>query len=92
MKTTVDFPDELLKAIKLRALEEGKKLNEMMRELLLRGLRTEEPRFEKARLRIDEQTGLPVIVGGKTPKSELTPAQLSEILIEQEASYNLPPR
>lgn len=92
MKTTVELPDDLMKAIKLRALEEGKKLNEIMRELLSRGLKNDEPKLSKARIGVDKQTGLPVILGGKTPKNELTPAQISEILLEQEASYHIPSR
>lgn len=91
MKTTVEIPDELMKAIKLRALEEGKKLNEIMRELLSSGLQNKEPKLSKPRIGVDER-GFPVILGGKTPKKELTPADISEILIEQEASYQIYPR
>ena len=38
MKTTLDLPDDLVKEIKLRALNEGKKLKDAMAELLRRGL------------------------------------------------------
>ncbi len=92
MKTTVELPDDLMKAIKLRALDEGKKLNEIMRDLLLNGLKNNEPKGSSARIGIDELTGLPVILCSKKPKKDLTPAQLSEILIEQEASYHLSSR
>ena len=92
MKTTVEIPDELMKAIKLRAIQEGKKLNEIMPELLTRGLKDNEPKLSKARIGLDKRTGLPVIFCKKAPKGDLTPAQLSEILLEQEASYHLPRR
>ena len=92
MKTTVEIPDDLMKAIKLRAIEEGKKLNEIMPELLLNGLKNKAPKLAKARIGVDEKTGLPIILCSKTPKVDLTPAQISEILLEQEASYHLPPR
>ena len=91
MKTTVEIPNELMKAIKLRALQEGKKLTEIMRELLVKGL-TLKPKRQKLRICTDDVTGFPVLRGGKTPTKELTPEQLSEILNEQEASYYIPSR
>jgi hypothetical protein len=38
MKTTLELPDELVKAIKLHALEEGKKLKDAVADLLRAGL------------------------------------------------------
>ncbi len=38
MKMTLDLPDELFQAIEARALEEGLSFNEMVIELLYRGL------------------------------------------------------
>jgi hypothetical protein len=38
MKTTVELPDDLLRRIKLRALQEHKKLKQSIAELLERGL------------------------------------------------------
>jgi plasmid stability protein len=38
MKTTLDLPDDLVKEIKLRAVNEGKKLKDAMAELLRKGL------------------------------------------------------
>ena len=88
----MDLPDDLMRAIKMRALQEGKKLNEIMPELLTNGLKSSESKLTKARLGIDDKTGLLVILSGKAPNGDLTPAQLSEILVEQEASYHIPPR
>src|SRR5258708_7212700 len=39
MKTTVDLPAELIKEIKLLAVDEGKKLKDVLAELLRQGLR-----------------------------------------------------
>jgi hypothetical protein len=36
MKTTLDLPDDLVKEVKLHALHEGKKLKDMIAELLCR--------------------------------------------------------
>ena len=38
MKTTVDLPDELIKEIKLLAVDEGRKLKDVVAELLRQGL------------------------------------------------------
>ena len=53
MKTTVEIPDDLMKAIKLRAVDEGKKLNEIMRDLLMIGLTGASIKAEKLRIVID---------------------------------------
>ncbi len=92
MKTTVEIPDDLMKAIKIRAVEEGKKLNQVMRELLTSGLKTKQPKLPKVRIGVDKLNGLPVILSSKAKNGDLTPAQLSDILNEQEASYHIPSR
>src|SRR5882724_7863117 len=38
MKTTLELPDELVKEIKLRAVHEGKKLKDVVADLLRKGL------------------------------------------------------
>jgi hypothetical protein len=43
MKTTLDLPDALVKEIKLRAVHDGKKLKDIVAELLRRGLANESP-------------------------------------------------
>lgn len=37
MKTTVELPDKLVREIKLRAVEDGRKLNDVLAELITRG-------------------------------------------------------
>jgi hypothetical protein len=51
MKTTLDLPDELVREIKLRAVHEGRKLKEVVADLLRAGLspvRTSSRRGETA--------------------------------------------
>ena len=68
MKTTIDLPDDLVKAVKLRAVNEGRKLREEMADLLRLGLAA--ARFPAAprkslnspRVKTDVKSGLPVIV------------------------------
>jgi hypothetical protein len=38
MKTTLDLPDDLARAVKLRAVEENRKLKDVIADLLRRGL------------------------------------------------------
>lgn len=88
----MDLPDDLMRAIKLRALQEGKKLNEIMPELLQNGLSADigaTPPLQAARIEIDKDTGFPVIRGGTTPSKSMTPAELSDILLAQEVEAYL---
>lgn len=39
MRTTMDLPDSVMRAVKIRAAEEGRKLKDVMEELIRRGLR-----------------------------------------------------
>jgi len=84
MKTTLDLPDELMRAVKIRAIEENRKLKDMFAELLRKGLA--EPHAETPPIR--HRVKLPLIKGGHPakPGEELTPEQIHEILMEQEVS------
>ena len=87
----MDLPDDLMRAIKLRALQEGKKLNEILPELLQSGLSTDMGATPPlaARIEIDKDTGFPVILGGTTPTKSMTPTELSDILLAQEVEAYL---
>jgi plasmid stability protein len=65
MKTTLDLPDDLVRAVKLRALRQGRKLKEAVAELLRQGLASS-PAAPTPRPTIstDAETGLPTIQGG----------------------------
>ena len=83
MKTTLDLPDDLVRAMKMRAIREGKKLKYLAAELLRRGLN--EP-VEAGGERVMKTVALPLVecrhladAGG-----EATPERLAEILLEQE--------
>jgi hypothetical protein len=91
MKTTLDLPDKLVKQVKLRALRDGKKLKEMVADLLRKGLAVEEEKLEPAVVKRDKLTGLPVIVNGHPapPGQELTPDRIRDILHDQEVEWFL---
>ncbi|MGH9072077.1 MAG: antitoxin [Acidimicrobiales bacterium] len=38
MKTTVELPDELMRSVKIRAVNEGRRLKDVMADVIRRGL------------------------------------------------------
>jgi len=82
MKTTLELPSELMKAIKLRAVEEDRTLTELITELLRKGMTSDaaEPRVIRHRVQ------LPLLYGAHAPASEeeLSPERMAEILLAQE--------
>lgn len=93
MKTTIDIPDPLMRDVKLRAVHEGKKLKEIVADLLRKGL--DSPVHDlgerESCVTFDAELTLPVIRchHPAAPSSRLTPNRLSNILIEQEATWNV---
>lgn len=82
MKTTVELPDDLIRAIKIRAVSEGRKLKDLIPELLRRGLESEDTPQEAGR-----RVQFPLIhtAHRASPEEELTPGRVAEILLDQEA-------
>jgi hypothetical protein len=64
MKTTFDLPPDLVRAVKLRAVHEGRKLKDVAADLLKRGLAGPEspakPQPAKPKIEI-QANGLPVV-------------------------------
>jgi hypothetical protein len=89
MKTTLDLPEALVKQVKLRALQEGRKLKDAVADLLRKGLavgaEAEAPVIIK-----DKKTGLPLIVCKKaaSPPEQLTPERVADILLAQEVEWH----
>ena len=84
MKTTLDLPDDLIRAIKIRAAQEDKKLKDYVTEILRRGLATED------KPAVPHRVQLPFIHGRPArPGEEMTPERLAEILIDQEARWHM---
>jgi plasmid stability protein len=64
MKTTIDLPDDLVRAIKLRALRDGRKLKEAVAELLRQALLSSAATpIRRPTISTDAETGLPRIQG-----------------------------
>jgi plasmid stability protein len=84
MKTTLDLPDDLMRAIKIRAAREDRKLKDVVAELLRKGMEDERP-APRARHRVK----LPLIntKHPAKPEEELTPERVAEILLQQEVDW-----
>src|SRR5437016_854738 len=92
MKTTLDLPDSLVKKIKLRAVQDGRKLKDTVADLLRKGLavaKSAEQAVAPAVIVKDKRTGLPVIQcrHPAPPGCELTPERVAEILLSQEIEW-----
>jgi plasmid stability protein len=83
MKTTVELPDDLMRAVKIRAVEEDRKLKDMIADLLRRGLAQETGPSPAVRHRVS----LPLVycADAARPEEEMTPERVAEVLLEEEA-------
>lgn len=83
MKTTLDLPDDLMRALKMRAVEERRTLKDLIADLLRRGLAQEPDAPPTIRLRVQ----LPLIqcAHEARPGEEMTPERVAEVLLEEEA-------
>jgi plasmid stability protein len=62
MKTTLDLPDDLVRAVNVRALQDGRKLKDAFADLLRQGLAaTRLAPSKPPKMSTDPKTGLPLI-------------------------------
>lgn len=87
MKTTLKLPDDLMRAVKIRAAQEDRKLQDLIAELIRRGLaqKSDTPGSHQRRVK------LPLIqcARGAELDQEMSPERVSEILLEDEARDSL---
>ena len=83
MKTTVELPDELMRTVKVQAAKAGRKLKDVMAELIRAGL-SREPVGVGATHR---QVRLPLVNCAREarPGQEMTPDGVAEVLAQEEA-------
>jgi hypothetical protein len=83
VKTTVDLPADLVRAIKIRAIEENRKLKEMIAELLRRGLGEAPVEQGAARRRVT----LPLVQTAHPakPDEEMTPERVAAVLLDEDS-------
>jgi plasmid stability protein len=83
MKTTLDLPDDLMREVKIRAVQENRKLKDEIADLLRRGL---------SRKPVDpcvagQRVHLPLVECSHEarPAEEMTPDRVADILLEEES-------
>lgn len=83
MKTTLELPDELMRTVKIRAVEENRRLKDVVADLLRRGLVQEQDEPPLLRRRVP----LPLVqcAHPARPHEEMTPDRVAQALTEQEA-------
>jgi plasmid stability protein len=79
---TIELPDDLVRAVKLRAVREDRKLKDMVAELLRRGLAADTDLAAAPGHRVP----LPLIRGGHPAAAgeELTPERVADILLQDD--------
>ena len=82
MKTTLDLPDDLMRQVKIRAVEENRKLKDTIAALLRRGLAQ-----ESGAPTVRKRVKLPLVQCAHEagPGQEMTPERVAEVLLEEVA-------
>lgn len=82
VKTTIELPDELVRRVKIRAVQEDRRLKDMVAVLLARGLEQPSPAGPASRVR------LPLVhtAGAARPEEELTADRVATILLDADVS------
>jgi plasmid stability protein len=83
LKTTLDLPDELMRAAKIRAANEGRRLKDVVADLLRRGLAAE----PNAAGRAQRKVRLPLVECAHDARreQEMTPNRVAEVLAREDA-------
>jgi plasmid stability protein len=87
MKTTLDLPDDLVRAMKILAVQENRSLKDTLAELLRRGLAQE----GGVTAPIRAQLPLVVCAHAAHPDKEMTPERVAAVLLEEEAAAHRDP-
>jgi hypothetical protein len=87
VKTTLDIPDDLLRTMKMRAVQEGRKFKDVAAEIFRRGLA--QPKLA-ANSGSRQRVKLPLIQCRHPAASNatLTPDQVAEVLLKQDVEWS----
>ena len=91
MKTTLELPDDLVREVKLRALDENRRFKDVVAELMRKGLNADHAPSQpapKTQVRKHRLTGLPVVECRSAAKRDITPQRAAQILLDQEVSWH----
>jgi hypothetical protein len=83
-KTTLDLPDEVMRAVRLRAVDQNRRLKDVIADLLRRGLAADpgDPGGAPRRVR------LPLVhcAHPAAPAEEMTPERVAQVLLAEETT------
>ena len=81
MKTTLDLPDDLMRDVKIRAVNENRKLKDMIALLLRRGMHQPPSAKDEGR-----RVQLPLVqcAHRARPEAEMTPERVADVLLRQD--------
>jgi plasmid stability protein len=88
MKTTPELPDDLVRAVKIRAVEENRRLKDTVADLLRHGLT--QKRGVPATARKGLKLPLIECAHEAQPGEKMTPEWVAEVLLEEEAGVHAP--
>jgi plasmid stability protein len=83
MKTTLELPEDLIRALKIRAVNEGRRLKDVVADVIAIGL----DRAPAEHGATGERVRLPLVecAHGASPDEEMTPERVAAILVQEEA-------
>jgi hypothetical protein len=84
MRTTIDIPDELFREAKMRAIQDGLKLKELLRRYVEQGLMMEATTHTPAPKRIRSELPVIHIVSGQT-LPDLANAEINQLMDEEDS-------
>lgn len=89
MKTTLDLPDDVMRAVKIRAVEENRRLKDIIADLLRRGLAAGSGGPAPVRRRVK----LPLVECAHEagPGEAMTPERVADALLQEEAARHRDP-
>ena len=87
MKTTLDLPDDLLRTMKMRAVQEGRKFKDVAAEVFRLGLSQPKPVADPT---VRQRVQLPLVHcrHQAAPTAALTPERAAEVLLKQEVEWS----
>lgn len=92
MKTTLDLPDDVMRAVKIRAVEENRRLKDTIADLLRRGLAggLGGPRGP---VPVRRRVKLPLVECAHEALAgeEMTPERVADALLQEEAAWHRDP-
>ncbi|MGH3442289.1 MAG: antitoxin [Nitriliruptorales bacterium] len=90
MKTTLELPDDLMREVKLRAVNEDRRIKDVVADALRRGLALDDAGQGAVRRRVE----LPIIETAHhaRPDEEMTPERVASLLLAEDAGAGAEPR